>query len=142
MRSRKTELTEPVLLYADSSALVKLLVEEPESEALEAHLAGSGASLVTSRIALVEVPRAVGIANPHAVGEASRLLDSCLLVDVSDGLLRDAAALASREVRTLDAIHLATAERVDPDDLLTYDRRLAREARKRGLRVLNPGAPG
>lgn len=129
------------MVYADSSALVKLVVEEPETRALETYVAEADASLITSRIALVEVPRAVGIANPDAVGEAWRLLSSCILVDLTDALLREAAAVASREVRTLDAIHLAAAERVEPDNLLTYDRRLGREAQARGLAVSHPGAP-
>ena len=98
--------------------------------------------LATSRIALVEVPRATGIANPRPEvrAETWRLLESCLLVEVTDGLLRAAAELASREIRTLDAIHLASAARVDPDELLVYDRRLRDVAGTLGLAVAHPGA--
>ena len=127
------------LLYADSSALVKLVIEEPESASLERYLDG-GPVLATSRIALVEVLRATALANPaQEVREgAERLLASCMLVDVSDGLLRTAAGLASAAVRTLDAIHLASALRVDADELVAYDRHLIAAAAERGLVVSSP----
>jgi predicted nucleic acid-binding protein len=96
--------------------------------------------LATSRVALVEVLRAVGVANPSpsARREAERLLASCLLVDVEDGLLRVATRVASHEVRTLDAIHLASAQRVQPDEVLAYDERLAKAARGAGFSVSAP----
>lgn len=120
---------------------MKLVIEEPESAALERHIA-DGPILATSRIALAEVPRATALANPaqEALEEAERLLASCLLIDVSDGLLRAAALLTSREVRTLDAIHLASALHVAADELVAYDRRLLGAAAERGLVVANPGA--
>ena len=91
----------------------------------------------------MEVPRATSIANPspEARAEAERLLASCLLVDVTDGVLRVAATLMSRDVRTLDALHLASAQRVDPDAMLVYDRRLQDAARSAGFLVAHPGAP-
>lgn len=120
---------------------MKLLIEEPESVALERHLEADHV-LATSRIALVEVPRAVALANPAAEvrKEASRLLASCLLIEITDGLLRAAAGLASRAVRTLDAIHLSSALRVEADELVAYDRRLLEAAAERGLSVSSPGA--
>lgn len=99
-------------------------------------------TLVTSRIALVEVPRATALANPapEVERETERLLTSCMLMNVSDGLLRSAAGLTSRVVRTLDAIHLASALRIDPDEFIAYDQRLASAAAERGITVLTPGA--
>ena len=128
-------------MYADSSALVKLVVEEPESTALERHL-GQRPLVATSRIALVEVPRATAIANPSADvrRETGRLLGSCLLVDVTDALLRFAPDLASASVRTVDAIHLASALRIEADELVAFDLRLAAAATERGLDVSSPGA--
>ena len=128
------------LLYVDSSALVKLVIEEAESEDLEAHLS-DGAVLAASRLALVEVPRATGLANPseEVREETRRLLAACLLVDVSDRVLRNAAALTSREVRTLDAVHLATALYIDAEELIAYDRRLLEAADAKGLRIASPG---
>jgi predicted nucleic acid-binding protein len=115
------------------------VIEEPESASLERYLAG-GPVLATSRIALVEVLRATALANPaqEVRQEAGRLLASCMLIDVSDGLLRTAAGLASAAVRTLDAIHLASALRVDADELVAYDRRLIAAAAAHGLVVSSP----
>lgn len=120
---------------------MKLVVEEPESAALDRHLA-DGPVLATSRIALVEVPRAIAIANQGAEArrDTESLLASCLLVDVTDDLLRTASALASAEVRTLDAIHLASALRIEADELVAYDRRLTVAGAEQGLEVRSPGA--
>jgi predicted nucleic acid-binding protein len=120
--------------------LVKLVIDEPESRALQRHLANSPA-LVTSRIAVVEVTRATALANPAPeVREATELLlDSCLLVEVSPALLREAAGLASRSVRTLDALHLASALRITADELIAYDQRLLTAARACGIGVASPG---
>ncbi|MDQ3647263.1 MAG: hypothetical protein M3433_01510 [Actinomycetota bacterium] len=83
---------------------MKLVIEEVESTDLDDHLTDEVA-LVTSRIALVEVTRATKNRQPFRRGPAGdpRLLEACLLVDVSDRLLRNAAALAWHKVRTLDA---------------------------------------
>jgi predicted nucleic acid-binding protein len=119
---------------------VKLVIEEPESNDLQAHVADD-VVLATSRVALVEVPRATSLANPaeEVRQETGRLLAACLLVDVSDRVLRDAAELTSREIRTLDAIHLATALHIDADELVAYDHRLLEAATSHGLHVTSPG---
>jgi uncharacterized protein len=138
---RKTALSaDRRLLYVDSSALVKLVIEESESTALEAYLPRD-ALLATSRIALVEVTRATALANPseEVRKETARLLQACLLVAVNDRVLRDAAAITSREVSTLDAIHLATALYVEADELIAYDRRLLTASEVRGIRAIAPG---
>lgn len=116
-------------------------MEEAESGALEHHLE-EGQLLATSRIAIVEVLRATELANPSADvrDEADRLLASCAFVDVSDGLLRAAAQLGPPTLRTLDAIHLASAMRLGPDEFIVYDRRLASAAAEQGLPVSQPGA--
>lgn len=103
---------------------------------------GAEPLLATSRIALVEVLRATALANPahETRSVAESLLASCMLVDVTDGLLRVAARLASRSVRTLDAVHLASALRVDADQMVAYDRRLLSAAAEHGLSVSSPGA--
>jgi predicted nucleic acid-binding protein len=120
---------------------VKLVIEEPESSALQRHLADQPL-LATSRIALVEVPRATRLANPapEVAAETQRLLEACMLIDITDGLLRVAAGLASRAVTTLDAIHLASALRIEADELVAYDRRLVAAAAGQGLAVATPGA--
>lgn len=98
--------------------------------------------MATSRIALVEVSRATALANPskEVAEEVDRLLSSCMLVAVSAQLLRCARKLAGATVRTLDAIHLASARRVDADELLAYDRRLLTAGAEHGLTVASPGS--
>jgi predicted nucleic acid-binding protein len=120
--------------------LVKLVIEEPESSALAGHLTGDYV-LATSRISQVEVFRATALANPSPeVGEeVGKLLASCVLVSVSAQLLRSARRLATATVRTLDAIHLASALRVEADELLAYDRRLLAAALDHGLAGASPG---
>ena len=121
---------------------MKLVVEESESEALDVHIARLPTVLVTSRIAMVEVSRAVKMVDPDegAQVEADRLLASCALVELSPHLLRTARGLTSRAVRSLDAIHLASALRVAPDEFLCYDHRLSQAAAEHGLSQLAPGA--
>jgi predicted nucleic acid-binding protein len=97
---------------------------------------------MASALALVEIPRAVKVANAAAevLAEAERLLGSLDLADVSDHVLRRAADLANVELRSLDAIHLATAERLGISEMVTYDRHLGSAAERLGLSVLAPGA--
>lgn len=120
---------------------MKLLIDEPESAELERHL-GDQPVMATSRIAFVEVARATRLANPspEVESEAWLLLGSCMLIEVTDGVLRAAAGLASASVRSLDAIHLASALRIEADELVAYDRRLARAAAESGLAVASPGS--
>jgi predicted nucleic acid-binding protein len=116
------------------------VVEEPESGPLDRYLAAERHLMATSRVALVEVLRAVRLANPDpdAEVEALRLLNSCLLVNVNDFILRHAARLASERLRTLDAIHLATAAHVEPDAVIVYDQRLREACVTEGLVVVAP----
>jgi uncharacterized protein len=121
---------------------VKLVIEEPETEALQAHLDSGATVLATSRLAIVEVSRATGLANDSSEvqEDVDRLLSSCMLVSVSAELLRAARRLASASVRTLDAIHLASALRIEADELLAYDRRLLAAASEQRLPVATPVA--
>lgn len=118
---------------------MKLVIDEPESEALAGYVREDDL-LVTSHLALVEVPRATKLANPGKAveRETDRRLRRCALVVVSDRLLRQAASLTSREIRTLDAIHLASAAHVRADELVTYDRRLTAGAATHGLAATAP----
>ena len=117
-----------------------MVIDEPESSALESHVSGRGVLLATSRLAIVEVARACRLANPsEEVGaDVDRLLSSCMLVAVSSQLLRAAGQLTTPALRTLNAIHLASALRVEADEMLVYDRRLLAGAGTHGLRVVSP----
>lgn len=126
-------------VYADSSALVKLIIDEAESDTLWSVL--DGMTLVTSRIATVEVTRAVRLADEAALDECRRLLGSCTRVRISDAIIDRATALASGRLRSLDAIHLATALEAGLTRMAVYDHRLAQAAAAVGLVTIRP-APG
>ena len=134
------------LFYADASALVKLVRDEPESAALRAFL-GDG-DLVSSELVLTEVPRAIRRAagrDPdlpvdELIGRAGQLVDAFGLVPVDRGLLMAAGALAEPALRALDAIHITAAIAVGPlDAFVSYDERQAAAARLAGLRTVAPG---
>jgi predicted nucleic acid-binding protein len=131
------------LVYLDSSALVKLVVREPESQALIEFLRDRP-DRVSSALVLAEVPRALRRARlGTAVRRRAReILARVALVDIDRRALTFAAAIDPPTVRTLDAIHLATALvlREDLRALVTYDRRLAASAERADLQVQRPGS--
>ena len=128
---------EPVL-YLDSSALVKLVVREPESAALRSYVRSSP-SHVSSALARVEVLRAVLPHGHGATARARQLLEATSLLALDDALLDAAGALDLAGLRSLDAIHLASARALGPlRALVTYDRRLAEAAESLDL---EPAAP-
>ena len=127
------------MLYLDSSAIVKLVAREPETpELVEAVRADP--AVVSSALAWTEVIRAVRRARGR-VARARDVLEGIALVPIDDGILRGAADLAPVALRTLDAIHVATALslRGDLASLVTYDDRLAAAATAAGIRVVAPG---
>lgn len=127
--------------YLDSSALVKLMVREDETSALEADLAGRD-GLVTSSLAIVECRRAAERAgNRRVLQRFADVLDAVYLLDLTTPVLEGAARLRPKTIRSLDAIHIATAISVGEADLdvITYDDRMADAVRANGLRVAQPG---
>jgi len=128
-------------VYLDTSALVKLVVAEPESAALRSFLMrtpSDGRS--TSALARAELTRAnARRGSPEAVAHARRVLAKLDLVPLNSRLLDTAATIVPRELRTLDAIHLAAA-RTAPDlrALVTYDGRLTDAAIAAGIAVTAP----
>ncbi len=131
------------LVYLDSSALVKLVVHEAESEALRTWIASHPAA-VTSALAVTEVRRAVSRLSPRrGLSDRARLvLDGVALLAVDQDVLERAARLAPRELRTLDAIHVASALSLGADLLafVSYDDRQRAAARKAGVPLVKPGA--
>jgi predicted nucleic acid-binding protein len=126
-------------VYVDSSALVKLVVHEGESDAVRRYLRRRR-PWVSSTLARTEVLRSVtGLGDP-AVAAARQVLARCDLVRLNDRLLDRAELLEPAEVPSLDAIHLATADlvRADLGALVTYDERMAEAARAMGFRVAAP----
>jgi hypothetical protein len=128
-------------VYLDSSALVKLVVIEPESSALREFLKRHAARLSSGLVEL-EVPRALRRAGFGAaeLRRAGELLAHIALVDVDRALLRAAAAITPASLRSLDAIHLATALSLGEDlaGFITYDQRLAEAASTVDLEVWAP----
>ena len=129
------------LIYLDASALVKLVVAEPESDALIA-LVRAWPDRLSSALSLAEVLRALRRARYGSAERrrAQRLFTRIALVDIDRRILAAAAALDPPALRTLDAIHLATALTVGEDlgVLVTYDQRLAAAAERVDLEVLAP----
>jgi len=125
-------------VYLDSSAIVKLAVLEPESDALRRHLRRR--PLVSSALARTEVLRALLPSGETALAAGRRVLIRLDLVRVSDRVLTLAGALLPGELRSLDAIHLATAGRLGSDlgEIVTYDDRMSIAARAMGYRVSAP----
>lgn len=129
------------LLYLDSSALVKLVVAEPETPALLAFLA-EWPHRVSSALARVEVVRAVRRtgAGPAVRKRAARVLARVALIRIDAPVLAAAARVAPPQLRSLDAIHLATARSLDDlAGIVTYDERLGRAAARLRLKVWSPG---
>lgn len=130
------------VLYLDSSALVKLVLPELESEALVASL-GSWPVHVTSELATVEVMRAARRAslNPVVVQRAEEVMAGVHLLSIDSDLLDRAARLEPSALRSLDAIHLASALLLGDDlgAIAIYDGALAAAAAESGLRVVAPG---
>ena len=126
--------------YLDSSALVKLVVREPESAALRGYLRRGRRTLVSSSLARVEVRRALAPLGVHAVTRGTEVLARVNLIRVSDRVLDVAAMLPPAELRSLDAIHLATASQLGASlaRVVTYDERMAGAARALGWTVVAP----
>jgi uncharacterized protein len=130
--------------YIDSSAVLKLAIREPETAALEAHVAALD-GLVSSRLTVLECRRAARRTSRVRILQAvDGVLDAVYLLDVTQAILDDAARADPPLLRSLDAIHLATALSIGDAqvEVITYDKRFADAARANGLTVVQPGCPG
>ena len=129
------------MVYLDSSAIVKLVVPEPESEALRRYLA-TRAERTASELVRAEVLRASRRTHGAAHGTlrlAEQVLERIALVAVDEPILLRAARLQPDRLRSLDAIHLATALSLDDiEAMVTYDRRLQGAATEAGIGVSAP----
>ncbi len=128
------------MIYLDSSAIVKLVVPEPESAALRQQLAPTG-DWISSALSRLEVLRAIRRRSLHeeALRDAERMLARIALVPPDDRVLSAAAEVGPAGLRSLDAIHLATARSLfGLASFVTYDQRLAAAATAAGIRVISP----
>lgn len=126
------------LAYVDASALAKLILEEPGSLEMRRWYVESE-RVATSRIGIVETRRAVA-RSPHDPAHLDMILRSVETIEFDGSIARVAAGVGPGTLKTLDAIHLATALELGPelDALVTYDGRLADAARALGLPVVVP----
>ncbi len=126
--------------YLDTSALVKLIVAEPETDALHAWLNEEDRDPVSCDLARTELMRAVRRVAPDRVVGAREVLDSITLIEVTTAMFEEAGRLDPAVLRTLDAIHLAAALDLgdDLDGMVTYDDRLTTAAHSNGVPVTTP----
>lgn len=136
-----------MIVYVDSSALLKRVIEETESETLENTLdqyIGAGDALVASSLAWLEVSRGLlrlaALADIDYLQSVGGALSGVSELPVTPGVLRIAGRIAPFELSSLYAIHLATAVLHGADIVLTYDARLAGASRQNGLRTVSPGS--
>ena len=124
--------------YLDTSAAVKLLVEEAESEALAAELRGREVDLVACLLLETELRR-LSVREPALTQMAvSQLLQGVNLHELPPPLFTEAGLLPGGGLRSLDALHLAAAIRLEVEAVITYDRRMAEATTALGIRVLAP----
>ncbi len=129
------------MLYLDSSALVKLVLTEPESQALARWLAErADLALVSSALHRTEVPRAVWRADPSGLPRSLRQVRTVQKVNVTTAILDSASALPPQTLRAADAIHLMSALSIRRDltAFVAYDKRLLAAAREAGLPTACP----
>jgi predicted nucleic acid-binding protein len=127
--------------YLDTSALVKTVIEEPESRALMRWLDGKE-RLVACELVRVEAVRAVRVSDPAAVPRARQAIATLTVIRLDDALYEAAADLEPASLRSLDAVHLAAALSVGRElaGVATYDVRMTGAAHTLGLRVEAPGS--
>jgi predicted nucleic acid-binding protein len=129
--------------YLDTSALVKLVVEEDESAELRQWIALAESPLVTSDLSRTELVRAARRVAPSFAVEAKLVLDSLLVLTLSAATFDVAGRLGPDALRSLDAIHVASALELgdDLEGIVTYDTRMTDVARANGIVAFGPRRP-
>lgn len=126
--------------YVDTSALAKLVVAEEESKALRRWLTEEDRQPIAADLARTELVRAVRRVAPALMLQARMVLDAVTLVTVSTAIFESAGRLEPIDMRSLDAIHLATALELgdELDGLVSYDQRLVDAAESNGVTCISP----
>ena len=128
-------------VYLDTSALAKLVVHERESAALRQWLRDwpDGVTTVLSRVEVARVLRRLK-ATEVAHDRAAEVLRGIAMIRIDDQVLETASSLRNPMLRSIDAIHLATALSIGdaPEAFVTYDTRLAQAAKRARLNVIAP----
>lgn len=131
------------LAYLDASAVVKLLIHEPETPALHADIVHRP-GLLASTLSILEARRAVARrSSAERIASLKEIVEALVLVEMGQQIVEAASTVPPPPLRSLDAIHVATALSLgDPAlEVITYDQRLADAARANGLTVVQPGRP-
>jgi predicted nucleic acid-binding protein len=129
-----------VILYVETSAAAKLIIEEPESSRLAAHLdraVDQDDGLLSSMLLETELRR-LAVRTGVAQSVVTRLLEHFDWLEIDRSLYREAGLLPGPNLRSLDAIHVAAALRANADAMVTYDLRQADAADSVGLSVQTP----
>ncbi|MCC7128419.1 MAG: type II toxin-antitoxin system VapC family toxin [Microbacteriaceae bacterium] len=132
-------MTSLPLVYVDTSAFGALLIDQPESSAVENWLDSAPASLVSSDLLETELRR-LAFREGLDQSDVTRILEGVSLAALDRAVYRGAGLLPMSYLRTLDALHLQAAVRLDVSAILSYDRRLTEAARSLGIDVISPGA--
>jgi predicted nucleic acid-binding protein len=131
------------VIYLDACALVKLVRAEQYSEAMAAFISIAASPVVSSELARTEVHRTLWRNQEEAVVHkaADRLLTQIAVLPLT-AVIDSAGQLPHQHLRSLDALHLATALQLGDNlsKFISYDKRLAEAAREQGLPALSPGA--
>ena len=131
------------MIYLDSSAVLKLVFLERETANLRRWLFDRpGVSLTSSELAKVEVLRGCRRIDVRALPQTRALLEDMHLIPLSGNVIEEASDLEEPLLRSLDALHLASALSIAPDltAFVAYDRRLVAAAAAAGLETIQPGA--
>ena len=131
-------MTSRSVVYVDTSALGALLIDQPESLVLVDWLDQTTATLVSSDLLETELRR-LAVREGLDQTDVTRVLDGVALAALDRAVYRSAGFLPMPYLRTLDALHLEAALRLDADAILTYDHRLGDAARSVGVDVIAPG---
>ena len=127
------------LVYVDTSVLGALLIDQPESGAILEWLDNTSAELVSCDLLETELRR-IAVREDIEQTDVTQLLDGVSLAALDRAVYRSAGLLPMPYLRTLDALHLEAALRLDVTAILTYDHRLGDAARAVGLDVISPTA--
>lgn len=133
-------MTSSAVVYVDTSALGALLIDQPESPALLDWLDQAAVTLVSSDLLETELRR-IAVRETLDQSDVTRVLAGVALAALDRAVYRSAGFLPMPYLRTLDALHLEAAMRLDASAVLTYDHRLSAAARLAGLDVIAPGRP-
>ena len=124
--------------YLDTSAALKLVLEEPESEALAHHIDSERPDLAAGWLLETEMRRAANRVAGLTMDAISEFLLGVNLYEMPGSVFREAGLLPGPHLRSLDALHLSVAIRIGVECVVTYDLRMAESARQLGLPVVAP----